>query len=1017
MPKAITKHINLMGAPNQRSNPKALEPGTPTELVNYRRFRDGVLDKRCGWQKAATSTFVGGTYDGPAVELHPSSTAPLVEDSAGQLWVKDETTNKGHYRGTRRKATWTSVSLESVINYNIEPLFVTNGTERWCFTRGIREVGGFGPSSAFQVSVVDSSGVVLRDPEVDAAYTFDIQAWSACVLGGVVHLFVVDNSQSIKLLRFSSATAAPVSSTWYTAPAATTKFYAIDCHAAGGKTIVGALAASDTGSDLITVVLRAAGASTGAATASTESSHTYAGGTGTFCVGGINVLEHDSLDGFFWLSYFGQPSGSGGKLIREKVTLSTCAVSVATTLTTVAPVTGSKLTVATSGYVESGVATVLYTAVAVHSNSTLHKLCDSRVKRFVNTTEDTVALSAVLASKPFKVGNAWYFLTHFDDSYNDGTHADTATGIQNGYWMRTIAGKIVTSVLDGDSSLSFHRAPARDARNLVGPSGASHVVTPVVEGTDVLVHLTDQGISRLSPGRRLVTIDTDPDCFSSAEGIVPGGVPCRVSAQDVLSEITPCHFPYGPVLDDGLGVTPISTNYVTVRYCLIDEQNRQHPSAPMEAFQRNFTVNFTPGAVKLTLPTYRHQITEGTVLIQVFGSEPSGAVGELYLQASCPNDPTVDSLDLYVYPATWDTSGPLLEGGLPPISLPPAEAMWESGRRLFAGRVSDSVPNQVWPSFETIPGEGFIFSSDISFDLPAGSGELIAGSDVDGVSFLLFCANGVWLGTGAGPDGNGQGAFTFTKLSTDVTAASPRCVVQRGAKVYFTDRKTGRAYVYAGGAIQGAYDGMESYRTKSIVAAVHRGGTDEDDDEDVTRFFASDGTQVVLDSTFKDSWILHRGTGLPTAVGARLINDAPVLLEAGAESSFTLWTPSAGANTTTDFLDDGAAVLEAYESGDLELAGKGIEFDTDTCIFESALEGGANTYVYSLIDAKGVQEDHTDASNDNGDFHFRSARFRTHRVRFRIEATASTGKGRSFETLSIDIRPYGYVRLPARKIT
>lgn len=1014
MPKEVFKTINLTGAPNQRSNPKLLDPGTPTELVNYRRFRDGQLDTRVGWEKTQVSTFVGGTYQGPAVELHPYSSAALLEDALGQLWVKNGA--QAHYRGTRRNATWTSTSLESAINYNAKPLFVTSGTERWCFTLGFVP-GLFGPAVAFQVSVVDSSGIVLRDPETGPAYTFDVSSWSACVLDGVVHLFVADNSNTIKVLRFASATAAPVSSTWHT-EAGAYQFYAVDCHPSAVEIIVAAQSAHDSGGDRITGVLRTKGISTGGAAASTFSAHTYVGGAGTGAIGGINVLVHDSADGFCWLVYTGQPSGSGGKLIREKVTLSTCVVSAAVTLATLAPV-GTALIVAASGYIEAGVPTVLVTCVSTHAaDSTLHKVCDATIRKFVDTTEDTGfqsrCRSAVLASKPFKVGTAWQFLSFFDDGYNDGTNPDTNTGIQNGYWLRNIDGRIRSSVLDGDASLSFHRAPIQDGTSR-GTYVSSHVVAPVVEGTEVLVHLTDQGVSRLSPGRRLVTIETEPDCFSSAEGIVPGGVICRVSGQDVLSELSPCHYPYGPVTDDGLGVTAISTNYVTVRYCIINEQDEQHPSAPTEAVLKHFTVFFTAGVVTLTLPTYRHQITEGTCFIQVFGSPPSGASSELYLQASCPNDPTVDSVTLTVYPALWNADGPLLEtvgGGLPPISPPPAEVVWSSGRRLFLGRVSDSVADQVWPSFETIPGEGYEFSSDFAFRLPKGSGDLVTGSDVDGISFLLFCQNGIWLATGAGPDGKGQGVFTLTKVSTDVTAASPRCVAQRGDAVHFTDRKTGRAFVFIKGQLQDAYDGMEAYRTKTIVAAVHR----SDDDEDVTRFFASDGTQVVFDATFKDSWILHRGAGLPTAIGARLINDQPVLLAAGDAASFTTWTPSAGTNTTTHFMDDGVQILPVYESGDMELAGKGNEFDTDTCIFQSALEGGACTYVYRLTDAKGVQENHTDASTDNSDFHFRSARFRTHRIRFRIECTASTGKGRSFETLSIGIRPYGPVRLPARKI-
>ena len=118
-------------------------------------------------------------------------------------------------------------------------------------------------------------------------------------------------------------------------------------------------------------------------------------------------------------------------------------------------------------------------------------------------------------------------------------------------------------------------------------------------------------------------MDFAPVWDSKAPGVVPGGVPETVGADDPVTELSPIHFPYRDATcpDNGSGST-WSRNNVTYRYTTINAAG-DRSFLPRPTVEFTFLeVSPTPTDVyTLRVPTLRHAIgphvdrdipTEGT---------------------------------------------------------------------------------------------------------------------------------------------------------------------------------------------------------------------------------------------------------------------------------------------------------------------------------------------------------------------------------------------------------------------
>jgi hypothetical protein len=1008
LPKPTTKTINISAALNQKDDDKSINAGTPTRLVNLRRYRDGNLvhhDKRKAWHATPVDTFNGADYSGPATELHPLTGAVLFSDSAGQLFVVDPSNGEAYFRGKIRRAHWTGTGLSS-LNYPVtKPALAKKSDQLWYFAK---------VPDGLEVTVVSTAGTILAE-------TYFVAVTGVVAYGVLsdeddnrICAFTVANDTLVKLHVFRAPGDQPTTTTWVTQGSA--EFMQVDCELVDNKLCVAAL--SEVGND--TGVLRSFGFSAG----TTPSASDYDLTTNVVSEGtsGLCVLPADGGNGNWYLSFVGYPQGAPEARLA-KVVLQTVSLAAPSTFTEVllgdAPYPDQEgFVAATSGCHDNTETNVLvsyayYDATfprapqVRHANITRYRLLSGTL-----TDTETTALNAVVASKPFKIAGEWRFLSMFDDSdfAGNGTF-ERNVGIQNGYFVRDLDGHIYSTVLDGDASLAFHNAPASNGVHVA--SGANgHTVPVVVDGTKAYVGLTGAGASRLAPPKRLITIETAQRYHSAAPSIVPGGVPALVTQVDTIQEVAPIHYPHLRLTTDS-GGAGVSTNYITYRYTIESEDGDVRPSAPYPsaADADDLPYDFDDVNHVLTVKTLKHVASDQTVRIDIFGSPNGGAATELFLQASVPNDPTVDTVDIDVSPRDWKRDGPLLEtvgGGLEQASLPPATCAWIVGNRLFFGGTPDG---QIWPSLDRVPGEGYQFNETLAFRLPDGSGVVVAGSDIDGLSSLVFATNGVFELTGAGPDGKGQGGYQIRKVSDTRVCTNPRSIARRDSEVYFQDANTGAMCVYQGGQIQSLDTGMYDLRDRVVVGTA----VTTEQDERCVRFITDEPDHLVWDTTMTGSWILHEGAGMPEATSATTINGVPVLLTNDDLAQASLWSPATGEDDA-DYLDNGTTqILTDYESGEMELAG-GAEFDTDTIVYQSEFHGGTSTYQYTLTDERGSQETKEDTSAEDSDFFYRSGRFRTNRVKLRIRETAATGRGRSFRVVSIDVRPYNHSRQPARKI-
>jgi hypothetical protein len=1018
MPGALQTIQYAWSKTRQSTNDRRLQPGELTSLVNYRRTKDGEWEKRLGQVKTDLTTFVGASFAGPATQLEASETV-IFRDSSDQLWSRNETDGKGYYRGVNPRATPRWFEVENQANLGArKPQVVLVGADLVYIAMG-HDISG---TAGYQITVYDAATKAMKTATRRLAAA-GIKAYTARVAndGKLWVAWVNGTDGVIKVDRYASGpSSAPTTSTYDTVVGAV--FVSVDMIAdtTNGYTFLAAASSKDNAGARLSGVYRSRASTTATPNLSSFTTNSAATLGTTEVSPSLRFLRHNPALGTVRLAWGKLVSGGNIEIELQEFSETNVTTVTPTTMASFLPA-GEGSVLAISGYHDSvsGNRVVYYTYAdlgAVGPGGGYTDKCQLIVTRLTyngsSTTPLVVARSAWVAGDPFQVGSSWYFLTGFDDDDNSGSDAGRSRGAQNGFFVRRADGSILTTLLDGEGGFAFFGAPEADSGHY-GSLYANHIAnTELVSATEMAVGLLNIGLVRNRPGLSLATARFSDSYYSAAAGVL-SGVVSIVDAQDNLSEITPIHGPYQALsFPGGQGTgNPLSTNYIGFLYRVTTADGRVGRSFP---YLLSTAYEFLDSTDHFTarLPTCRHTLG-ARIDIELYGSEDDFST--LYLQDSVLNDPTVDYVDLVIYPKKWSvkTEGEILYtsgGGLANNAPEHARLTWKQGARTMLG---GTPSGNIWPSRDEQPGLLPEFNAASSFTWEQGTGELMAGEQVDAQTSALFKVDAIALASG-NPDGRGSGGYIVTTLSTKKGCSNPAAVVRGPLGIYFPNATDGRMCVLAGGAISEIHQGMEDYRGYTWVAAV------DCPEERCVRWYATNGKRLVLDysqSSPEDPsgvWILEEGAGLPTVVGARLIDGEAVALDVGSAGATAIWSASAG-SVSADFLDNGTQVLTDAVSGRMGLAGFQNSFGTHLMTLSSTWLGGASAFEYTLTHEDGTTEVHADAANEVDDVEVPTGLERTREVRLRIRETSATGRGRSFDGVAIAVRPDGRIKPSARQ--
>lgn len=972
----------------QDKNARKLQPGELTELVNVRYPKDSTTpEKRHGHVKTTVSTFSGGTYQGPATEMLLSPTE-LWRDSADQIWARDALA--AYYRGEDPRCFPTWSQVQNIAGQQVtQPRCVLANGDLWFFYMVADTTG-------YVVAVLDPlTGVVKFEPtKINMAGVCAISA--VADENGVVYLLGVNFGIAIFCDVFNSPTATPTHKVF--AGVGGEGFLDVDARLlpASGKIIVAAV--SNPGSTINNNTLHAfmstSGSSKGNALTSPAPVFTLGGVTGSvgdpICAGGISILDEDGSSGVVRFSWWRSKNSTDVQLMRIKASAST--LHVIDNVEIYSETVGSNTqSMSLSGGILDGSNEVYFSTNQLNNTSGAPTQSDmmrgigcpvrnATVRRHTyngtSTTNDVVARSAYLVSRPFSFGGKIYFVSGFDDS----------VGAQRSYWLRTADGTLVTSILDGEAAA-------------VGITGTP---TPVqIDSTHVILPLAQESFVS-APAPAVVTLDFAAAYRSDAPNITTGGIPKYVSPQDVIRELALLQAPFDDLtVTDGDGLVTYDVEF-TYSYATIDSGGLITRS-DSRAIHHQVLHGYDTFGPSLDIPTLRH--TCGPTFIELWGSVAGG--GDLFLQQQIINDPTVDSIHLSIFPDQWSDRGELLPttgGALGNTPTPPARlaTIWRD--RVF---LAGTPEGEIWESKEKTPGRSWEFSGELTFEWHDGTGPITAihpfGSDL----LVVFKQDAVGIVQGLGPDNNAQGtAFTVSTLSTKKGVTNPHAVAQHPLGVTFENAADGRMCLCTGGQIVEIHQGQDNY-----TAYVPRAALPVESERGI-RWFCSNTKQLFLDFAHAPAdgtqpagtWIRDENSTLPAFVGARLIAGIPTMLEPGTTTTASFWTP----NTSHD--DDGVVCLTDWTTGSLAGAGALGEFDTDRVWLSSTHRGGDSTYNYILTDDSGNNEVHPDVASDDADVSFRTALYRARDFTLRVQETSATGAGRAFDGVAIEIRPYGRLK-------
>jgi hypothetical protein len=984
------------------SHDRKLQLAEVTRLVNCRRTQDGPAEKRHGYDKTVISTFEGGTYSGPATELIPSA-ALLVRDTSDQLWVKNATDGAAYFRGRHQRAfpTWYELQSDAATGRAHKPLAVIRNGRLWSFA----VVAG-----GYQLTISDPVTETILVP-TKTVVSADVASWAA-VIDQSDNVWVFFTSQTagiggpgIAVHKWTSESATPAVDQVYH-NVTSFQFTSIDAYVRpDGSIVVAGTSYVDDTDDLADVYISIV--DPGTATVDDFITQSLIVGDSDITSGcsGAGILEMDGDNGPEIYVSFLCPSSTDGRVFNLYLANTTTALSSVTidTLLEIGPLmedSYERNVGVTSGYLDEDGNRVVYCSLVGYFGGAAEETpYDAQSFKVVWDGVAPVAsipfADAWLASKPIKLGDAWYVLTGFDDG------ADRA---QRTYYLRDADGIVVTSILDGEGVGIFHAGALSDPDEgiIQTRSYSGHVVSPIVLGETIVLPLLSEGLTASSPQPVIAVVDFDAEYRSQAPGIVPGGIPVVVGPADAARELVPLLFPYRPiVVDDGGGSTS-TTNRITYRWLTMDSDGDVTMSAPLETVAYAFR-DGNGGVDTLSLPCNRHVFGKSYI---AFYASLDGAT-DVFLQRVVENDPAQTYVDITVQPALFSADGESLDvvpGVRPPTSVPPVRLSLVWRDRTWLG---PDPQGRVWHSDIHEDGRGPKFNPVFTVRWTTGTGALRAWCPQSADAFAWFKEDAIGLVQGPGPDGAGAGQYQVYDVPGKHGCSNPAAVVQGPLGVYFKRHEDGRFCVLSGASVTEIGQGAEQWIAETVTASEHL------PDQGCIKFYFASGKVAALDYRHPlpdqpaGQWYEESSDGLPAAVGVTA--DGTALSVGDTDEVHTFKQGVA-------WEDDGEPVLVAFETGRLAPAGILGEFDVMTVQLSSEHRGGDSTFTYTLIDDQGTEEAHPDVATDEADVAFTSGINRTREVRLRIEETSATGEGRVFDGVAMEAGVYSRTQHPRRRI-
>lgn len=815
MPPLVKQVVNVQfGNADQKTTSKAVTLGRPTVAENVFQSKTRSYRKRGGFAPIDRLTDSGSITTG--ADLAFDGTVPILRTAdavyarPASLWL-----NRGSYKPVIPSQEAVSAGRAT------HPLLVVVGTQNWNFVQG--------SDLKWYYSVTDSGVEVVAPTLVSAMAYF----WGKAVSStGAVWLFAGPPSgggNGITLYKF--LTAAPATAPTSTAFAAPTgvsvdAFDVIDAQA-NGNGIVAAIASVD-----------AAGIA-------------FGGGSFPLFFGRLNTAN-GLVDGTGWVGdatytvgQFRTPSawvktGQSATTLHylsrrstnnhTMLTAVTAATLVSATADLGAPVLNGGFAGSVTGYRVAATGDIVIFATDGSAGFDTATIVKATWNGAALTSNGVVARARTTVGDPFLIGTTAYLVCLWS--------AGTAHDLQDAYYVidtTTAPGRVVARTLYGLGSLlpsqlgdgvgSFTNVWAYSWVCPVVLSGsvASILVGSFVSNVWTLIKLSfDFAPTASTIGPPLVTQDGALVAF-------PGGWPMGIAGGGQMADVTPGMFPdaafavpWTVTQQTASSTLGAGTYLCTACYAIVDAKGNVQRSVPAPVQ----SVTIVAGKVIrfANVPTLR---TGNTGAARVFVEFYTSVADEetLFLVKRVANDPTVDVMaDVDINIPVRDGSEILYTdgGAIEHISVPPFTwaAAWRG--RIFVGG-TDEPGAVVWPSFELTPGFGPAFNETLRFRLPDGSGKDTAGCPIDFNYFAIFKPDSVWLISGAGPDGLGNGSYggTVQQVPDAPGCVNPRSVVQTPLGAMYQARNGEIWLITTGGSAQRIGDCWNDHKGATATAAIH----------------------------------------------------------------------------------------------------------------------------------------------------------------------------------------------------
>jgi len=997
------------GAVDQGKGKRHLLAGEMTLAENTRQVLEDEWRKRPGFDRLVCSSFTGGSHSGTPKEYALVAGSDMWRDGSDQVWSRESDGNVAYYRGKQQRAFPTHFPVTKQAGPLRKPIVVLAGGDLWTFSQ---EIGPdpFADWDSYSLVVMDATTKVVKYASSANTVTNVISSWAAAydTTNGKIWLLYAGLDTNIRCLAFTVATpsVAPTATIYRTVGSMAFNTVDIKKLSNGEFFVVASSFVAGTPHSCwfehsyLNTATGVAKTSPGAAGVPSSPL-----GTNPRCCSGIRILNYDGASGTAYYALWRTKAGAVNTVQLVLVEVNTTTLSISAGPTELGTLLTAQVTTpivgVCSGYRAANGNRVVYGQTDTNETGKPRELSVTRYTYSGGLVAQVVAYQAVLLSDPFLQGSDYYFLTGYDDGQT--------VKAQRTYFLRDQDGEIVSVILSGEGAGAWHNAAGRDSGGGLYLHNTAFVNLPVNHVSNKwMLPVAAEDIANESTLTNVVELDFAetyaPPTVIGDVAIWNGPIPQVAGPRDDLHDLSPLLFPTNaPEFNLGSGAA-LGTFQVAYRYRFQDSSGAVYRSSPSATASAAFQ---TTGR-SVTCQNLKH-IGAGTPFLEIYGSVAGGT--DLYLQLVAAMT-TSDASIVVVSPERWTATGELLDttgGALSQAPPPPCRcsALWRN-RVHMSGCPSAA---EIWSSKEMEVGRGPEFNEAIVTEWHEGTGapELLQACDWNYLS--IHKADAVGVLSGPGPDGRGSGGYIVLTLSGQ-KAARVGSAITGPLGCYFQNVQDGRMCLLPPGAPAiNIGRGVESYRTTSVVAALHAESLQQ------IWFYLSDGKILVLDYAHpapKDPygrWSVYTGTGISTAaIGAAMSGSTPRHME----SSSTVIFRSPGATFQDSTSGAAADVLQKVRLSKLQAAGYHGELMVDRLYFQGQ-HVGASTIRISVANDEGTTETFTRAGTASPlDYMVTpgAGTLRTKEFEVTIEETASSTEGFVFDSLAADLKFYGKYKVP-----